>query len=514
MLKDEIKPIIETYEHLAGSGGSSHISDSTFDYNRNYYNATSGLLEHNRIIFDIYEGDLLTYVLADLERQFSKESFKQVKARVAPINVLKRLVDKLSKIYLKPPVRKVIGGAEKDQMIYDWYAEEMSLNVNMAIGNEFFNLFKNCALEPYLDNGAPRIRTLPSDRFFVYSTDRTNPLRPTHFAKIMGKAQLDDGPAKTVLYVYTKDEFIIVDEKGQPLRSMMEEVGNPEGVNPYGVLPFVYINRSKHDLIPTIDSDTLAMTKLFPILLSDLNYAVMYQAFSIMYGIDLDNENLKLSPNAFWNFKSDTERETKPQVGVIKPEVDTDKVLNLIKTQLTFWLQSKSVKPGAIGNIDVENMASGISKAIDEMDTSEDRQKQIPYFQQAEKELFTVIQAMHPVWMRDPNFQNRIAFSPALTLQVTFPEQKPLVDPSKLVDDVIKKIGSKLQSRKGAMKELYPEWSEDEIEQKLEEIDAETTVEMEEMTSGAMQGDTSQDDAQGNDGENDKEKEEDEEAAV
>lgn len=480
-LRDQIPLIVNEYQRLIGQGGTASKNIAQFNPEQRTIESTFNLLEHNRKLFDIYEGDLLTYVLQDLRAQLSQKSFEQVKHRAAPINILKRLIDKQSKIYINPPVREVDSDQEKDSELVEWYCKEFDLNTNMQMANEFFNLFKTCAIEPYLDDGCPRIRILPSDRFFVYSIDPICPNKPTHFVKVMGKLFQTDMAGKetvrTVLYIYSDEEFLAVDERGNVLTDVMERVNNPEGLNPIGRIPFVYINRSRHDLIPKPDTDTLSMAKLIPVLLSDINYAVMYQCFSIIYGVDLDQEGLTMAPNAFWSFKSDPNKETKPEVGVIKPQADIDKVLQLIQTELSMWLTSRSIKPGAMGTLTPENMASGIAKAIDEMDTSEDRQKQIPYFKNAEKELWDlIINYMHPIWMREHNFENRIAFSPGVCVNVTFPDQKPLIDPSKQIDDVIKKIESGLQSRRGALAELYPDWDDDQVEALLEEIDTERTI--------------------------------------
>ena len=125
-----------------------------------------------------------------------------------------------------------------------------------------------------------------------------------------------------------------------------------------------------------------------------------------------------------WNFKSDPDAQTKPQIGVIKPDVNIDKVIRLIRAEVAFWLQSRNIKPGAMGDLSVESLPSGISKAIDEMDTSEDRQRQTSFFKDAERVLFDlIINKMHPVWMRDPNFKMKQSFTPGFKVTAQFSEQ-------------------------------------------------------------------------------------------
>lgn len=449
-------------------------------------------LQHNNTLFNIYEGDLLTYLLEDLQKSLSPQSYEQIKNRVAPINLLKRMIDKLSQLYSKSPQRLVqtLDGKEagsKDQKLVEAYQKSMGIDTVGSLTNEFFNLFKGTLLEPYLDEGQPKARVVPSDRFFVHSTNMVNPLKPTHLVKIMGTYQAagKDGGERTVFYAYTKDEFLIFNDREGIETQMMADAyknGGEYGRNPYGAIPGVYINRSRFELTPKIDTDTLTMTKIIPILLSDVNFAAMFQAFSIVYGIDLDEQNLKMSPNAFWRFKSDPGNpESKPEVGVIKPEADIDKVLSLIHAQLSMWLNSRNIRPGAIGSINTENFQNGISKAIDEMDTCEDRKKQVPYFETAERDFWNlIVNHMHPVWMGQSDFTQRIAFSKGVTVETKFAEQRPMLDTSKQIDDELKLINGRLQSRKGALKALYPDWTEKQIEEKLAEVDSEQPVHDEE----------------------------------
>lgn len=445
-------------------------------------------LAHNETLFNIYEGDLLTYVLQDLKRQLSAKSYEQIAHRVPPINILKRLIDKLSKIYAKPPLRTFTEPSDQDTELLTFYEKAFDVNTTMGAANEFFNLFKTGYVEPYLYQGKPQLRVIPSDRCLPYSNDAVNPQQMTHFIKVMGTLKRMSYDAKgvattsedrTILYLYSDLEFLAVDDHGEVIQEIMqrEDIAKLGGENPFGKIPFIYVNRSRYMLIPIEDTDTLAMTKLIPILLADANFAAMFQAFSIIYGIDLDEEGLTMSPNAFWRFKSDPAKpNSKPEVGIIKPELDTDKMLALIKAELSLWLQSRNIKPGAMGELTLDRVASGIAKAIDEMDTSEDRQKQIPFFIKAESDLWDfVINHAHPIWMRDADFQNKMPFSPGAEVNTQFAEQKPLINYSQIIDDVVKKRDERLIDVKRALREIYPDDSDAQIDQRIADIQADKT---------------------------------------
>lgn len=442
------------------------------------YKKNSGILQHNACLFDIWEGNLLPYVLEIMAKQLSKNAYEQAEGRAAPINLLKRVIDKQSGLYLKPPMRMVQDGNETDKAVFEWYEGQFNTNLVMGLANHYFNLFKNFAIEPYLNKKLePRLRVIPSDRFFVLSTDRVEPNKPTHFVKVMGH-QNYNGEDKTIMYVYTADEFSIVNDKGETEINMMNEL-EMDGSNPYGAIPFIYQVKSSYSLMPVIDTDMMRMSTLFPLLLTDLNYATMFQSFSILYGIDVDEENLKMAPNAFWRFKSDAASNKEPKVGMIKPEVDTDKVINLIQAELAMWLQSKNIRPGNVGQLTSESFASGVSKMVDEMDTSDDRTKQIPFFKMAEEELWElVLEKMHPVWMRNSGYKQKLSFSSQASIEVTFREQLPNQDFEKVLREVKDQLSLGLMTQEMALKKLYPDASQEQIVELLSELQPkEITVE-------------------------------------
>ena len=178
-------------------------------------------LEHNKILFNIHEGNLMPYIMEDLKAQLNPKSYEIARLRIVPINVLKRIIDKLSKIYAKAPLRTINKGVEKDKELLDYYSESMNPNVVMSIANAMFNLCKNTFIEPFMDNGAPKLRVLPSHMFTVFSENSTNPLRPSHLVKIMREFKRMDGVTDTLYYLYTDKEFLAVNKEGEPVLEIM-----------------------------------------------------------------------------------------------------------------------------------------------------------------------------------------------------------------------------------------------------------------------------------------------------
>lgn len=428
----------------------------------------------------IQEGDLLPFVEIELAKQLSPKAFEVCRHRIPPINIQKRVVDKLSQIYAKPPTRKFAEGTgTQDKEMWDFYLESFGLDVSGQTLNEYFNLMKSCAWEPYLDaQFRPRVRELPKDRFFVMGLDPADPLRVTHLIKVMGRKIIERRVEKgtvtddvAVLFCYTDDEFLIVLSNGDVDEDEMIR-RRADGKNPFGVIPYVYLNRSKTSINAPADSDMYRMATLIPCLFADVNYALMFQAFSIWYGINVDTDTIPIAPNAYVSLKATQDNPgVKPELGVIKPEVDSDKALTVIMELISLWLQSRGIRPGSIGKANGENLTSGISKIVDEMDTSGDRQKQIPFFVRAEEELFQLVAyKMHPVWQRNPSFKEKRTFSKDLEYNVKFPEQISWQTRKELLEEIKFEMDAGLLSRETAFIKANPEMSPEERKGELEKI--------------------------------------------
>lgn len=426
---------------------------------------------HNDELIDIYEGNLMEHLDRDMKAQFSVQMYNQAVIRAVPINILPKVIDKLTNIYQTSVLRKVSDGSKSDENLLNWYEDKLSINDLLNQSNELFNLCKATLIQPYVYNEIPSLRVILNDRFIVYSSDSVDPTNPTDIILLMGKGKNNTD----IYYHYTADVFEIIDSEAKIQRDLMLEMDNYDGINPVGKLPFVYVNESPYRIAPKPDSDILKLTKIIPLMLTDLNVAAMYQSFSILYGIDVDDENLKMGPSAFWRFKSDATTNKAPSIGMLKPEVDYDQVLNLIQAELSMWMGTKGISASSVGNIkNGKNLASGISKVIDEMDTYEARQKQVTVYTKAEKTLWDLIlKTMNPYWVQNKLIPSQASFSPNAEVSVTFAAQLPMQSRGQVVSDLSAEYNAGFISRRRAMMKLNPELPEAEIDELILEIDAE-----------------------------------------
>lgn len=443
----------------------------------NYINSQRSYLKRNTELFDIYQGNLKPYVDSILRETLTSTYYNAIKRRILPINILKRVTDKLATVYSTDPTRT----ADSNEEILEMYENAYGFNKKMNFADEFTQLFKAYALKPQLIDGVPMLKVLPYDRFLVRGQDIRNPLRPTQFMEFIGKIQrLENGITKEieVWFIYTDEEFIAMDNDGGILPEFMKE---NEGINPFGFIPCFYGNRSEYSILPIQDSDTLELAKILPVLYTDLGGAVMFQCFSIIYGIDVDLENAKMSPNAFWSIKSDPQSEKNPQLGTIKPQADIDKVISYIKEIFSVWMESRGIRVGALGSLSSGNLASGVSKIIDEMDTFEAKKKSIDSFTSEEKEFWKFQGKMHNAWIDMGELRGAARLPEEWVVTTDFDEPRPITDRATEIKNNLDEVDAEVISMDTARKNLYPNWDQERIDMELEKI-------AEEKNSGMAEG--------------------------
>jgi hypothetical protein len=435
-------------------------------------------LKHNSDLFEILEGNINKFIRKELEDQLSPKAAAEALERSAPINVLRKVNDKLSKIYTTPVLRNVPNSLVDNELVSLY--EQDGINEYLGDSNFNFNSYKYSGVEPYFDADEKKIsmRVVPSHLFLAYGDNPRNPIEMTVWIKLFDEK----------MHLYSSDEFLSVTYDG---KIVTEDVGDTEWLNQYGVIPFGYVSRSKYLIVPMPDSDSKKMAVLLPVLISDLNFSAKYLSHPIIYGINVESDNLQRSPNVFWQLAT-TDDGKNPSVGSITPQADLAGIMDSIKEQLAMWLETKNIKASTIGISTADNAASGIALMIRNIDTSEDRKQQTSFFTNFEKRLWYKIAKIHNYHAaRGELIDNRQFTESIRDIEIVFGDQSPLEDPTTKVERLKIQVESKFMSRKEAMRELYPDKSEEAIEEMVMEIDQDSQVKMPVIVE-AMNGETTE----------------------
>ena len=437
------------------------MQDSVIQEILTYVRENRKYLDINFKLFEIYNNKIKKHIEDRIIFETQTENArKQILARLSPINILTKVIGKLSKVYLQDVKRKNkhddANAQENLQNFIDEFEFDVSLDSVMQKANELYNLNHCVAIEVNNIDGKNIIRVLPAHTFLPFSNHAEDHTIMTHFVKII---------EKDWYVIYDEEEYIELKE-GEKVDS---------GLHGAGRIPFVYINSNQFLLKPYEDEETLDMTLLLPLMLTDLNFALRFQSHSIVYGVNVDAKNLEMTPNSFWSFKSTGVEGDKPELGTIKPDVDSEKMLSTVQTQFSLWLDTKNIKTYGFApeGRQLANI-SGISKAIDNADVTDEIEKQIEVFKKAEYELFDLVKIM---------YNNKILASYPETVEVIPEEFCPIIiftrkseiietKREKLETEILK-LENSLTSRRKVLSVLNPDYTDAEIDNLLEEIDNE-----------------------------------------
>lgn len=467
-----------------------------------HINNNRDFLQFDLRLYRFYEGQIQKEIENSLaEEMVSPAAFKRAIQRIPSINIAKKVNDKLSKVYNEPANRTCSN--ETDIDVLRTLSAKGNLEAQLITANRMMNLNRRSAIELFIDEEKLKFKVLAAHQFLVFSDDPINTNKPTVFIKLLPKTQkqvqitVDKNgnkidPLSDIIYVdtyalYSDQEFMIIDSSGDVRTDLMGQMGATTTVNPFGVIPFVYLNTSKLDLLPYPNKAALDISILIPKLLTDLNYAAQFLSHSVIWTKNANLAGAEINPDAIVNLgDTDPANPTgEPEIGTIDPKTDIEGVLKLIEFQLASYLTTEGIKAGGIGNMDAGQDASGVSKIIDESDATDARKNQMEIFREVERDLWYKISKIQETASKAGLVEEKRLFSPDFpnNLSIKFAEIRPLESEKQKYEKI--KIGRelKLMTRKQALRELYPDLTEEQLQDRLESVEEELAKEKDEMLS-------------------------------
>jgi len=421
----------------------------------------------------MFNGNISIVVNDRIMKEFKRSNtIDELKHRIVPLNILYKIIYKLANVYNESPLRRAHDRNESDQDLVHMYEKYMEVNTRMKEANRYFKLYKATLIEIVLtDQGTPSIRNLPRHTYKVWSHSPTTPEKPDLIAKFL---ILDTDRKKARIAWWTADQHIITDGNGGVDEQMMMAIDNPEGINPYGTLPFIYINSSTYDVNPIPDQDLLDMPALIALLLSDLAFAVKYLSWAIIYTVGTGDTKLEFSPNSVISLDYGPEGQA-PQINTVRPVVDIDNVLRYCEFLVSSLLTTKNLSSSAIaGQLTAASPASGVARALDSAESQEDKKDQQAYFRRAEKEMWLKIaHEMVPYWRRTRQLAADInmEFSSTFDLTIFFPEPQIVMTEREMIELANLRVSSGWSTRRRELARMNPEMDDQQLEELMFEID-------------------------------------------
>jgi hypothetical protein len=352
----------------------------------------SDYLRKQNLLFRAFSGNLGPLFEERLSQMNSSSMINHMRNFKDLPNYFQKAVNKLSGIYSFDVTREW----KDNQDIYDYYIENMNPDLVLHRGNSLSNAMQSVLLEIYFKKGELKLRSIPNDKFWVWTNDSLDPTDPLVYIKIVSDVNSPDKRTWNQgvnYYLYTEDEFLSVNNFISKGSKKMKTDIMKEGENPLGFVPFTYVNYDAYNLIPEYETaaESLAINPGFN--LTSANVATHFQAYPIrtLKNVDKDRSQISINPDDVIILNSEEGSDKDPSLDELASSLDITKVLDLIKFQVTeyFFTKDCPIEDKASGN------KSDMALVISNVDTLENRKKQIEIFKVAEQDLWYKVGLYH-----------------------------------------------------------------------------------------------------------------------
>lgn len=358
---------------------------------------------NNRMYIRVLNDNLKEVLVEEVYSNIKSKTNRRDKASQSiNINILKKIVNKLSQIYNFEVKRT----PSTNQDLFDYYKKIIVPDTQMHRGNRLYNATKSVLMEIYLDSkNNIKWRPISNDKYFLWTDDVIEP----NIAKVVVKIidtitykcmETQNDITADLYFMYTDTEFLAIDSTGKIHEQYMPNRDTLDyGKNPFGFLQFVHINQDIENVMPTKDTDTLSTILQINDILTDAKVATYYQANPLVVAtnIDVKKSTLNRNPDSVIILNSKAGSTDTPDIKIIPSALQTDSATSLSKEILSMLLDTKGlvVKEGS-----ASVNKSGLSQMIENTDTTEVRKNQIQDFTPAEEELWEKTARMHN-WLID-----------------------------------------------------------------------------------------------------------------
>lgn len=413
----------------------------------------------------MYEGKTKPVIAEAILKEFKKpETVLELMSRLVPLNIPKKIINKLAGVYKEAPSRTVSNKDATDNDNLNKLEDCLEINIRMKEANRFFKLNKKALVEIYLDDfGKPSLRVVPAHNFHCFSYQTKKKANPNIIVKI-------DWVTEELTW-WSDESHWVTDMKGEVLNDKMTVMNNPEGENPFKFLPFEFINESSSTVNPLQDDDLLSVSIAIPVLLTDLLFGLKYQCWAIIWTVGKVG-NIPFNPNSVIELEFGDDGQA-PSINQIKPEIDSDKMLTVVMALVSLLLTTKNLSAGTISDqITAATAASGIAKILDSAESVEDKKDQQAYFLKAEQGIWTKLKEMMKYWKQYNLLNNEINFllPDDFAVNVVFQEPSPLMTEKEKIENSKLKLEAKLTTLKRELQNHYPDLDNDAIEELYLEI--------------------------------------------
>jgi hypothetical protein len=358
--------------------------------------------------FDCYMDNLKRYVDDAIVTQFSAKT-KSMMPVVASINLVKRIIDQQSTIYLEPPERVFIGTIDDDQVTFlRWLYKDLGFDSKSLKAERIFNLQNQThvyfrivnnriLMQPIYAHNLDVVESSDNpeeaEAYIISNFDKSDMVASDKINQII--ADNDDFKKSLERYtIWTEDYNFVFDGNG-------DIVGDPEDVyNPLGIIPIVEVSNTKDfTYFPANGSNLINFCIDYNVALSDLMFISRLQGFA-QGVISGDKEVLDKMTSVEFGAAHIIKLANSPDGNPTKMEFiqrgsDIQGSIQAIEVLLSTFLTSKGIDPKVVtGKGDALRYSSGIERLLAMVERFEAAKSSFDLFQNYEMRSLEIIKAI------------------------------------------------------------------------------------------------------------------------
>ncbi len=317
--------------------------------------------------YDYYKGRTEAYT----KGYFSDSLVKQIPCSI--INITKRVIDRISLVYMKAPIRDY-----SNESTPDYFYQK---NFKMQRAEKLCNLLECILLKPTWRNERIEYDIIRDWEPLFYDDDPLNPSAITYPLSVRSSV-LDTTPE---LWAYWDIDNHFIYEKGTGKKIILEE--NPEMANPYQMLPFVNCYRDGKPESSYFDTDAspdlIATNEATNVAEFNKNANIMFQSFGFGFitGSNIEKEKLDIGQDK-WSFLGHD-----GSLNMVSPPNSVPALNDSIKESYKMLAQNYHLSVSFVEGTTAE---SGVALRLRNQELMDSRRSDVERWKKIEEDIFGV----------------------------------------------------------------------------------------------------------------------------
>lgn len=466
--------------------------------------------------YQCYKDQTKTFVYGKLLNQFDKDTVEEMSYAMSNLAFVRKTTDKLARVYKYGVEREALGDERTTEAIHA-ATKECDVNSAFKKTNRFLKLNKNCVqyiipksvnldserktikplvLPPYLydaieltDNREKAGAYILSD----YDYRRIDPaIRSTVGLAAQSGVDPRDGQVFRVKSYSDGIDQKIADDPRDTNRfqgfifwsnkyhftcnDKGEIISEGEITNPIDVMPFVNYAEDQDGSFWSIGGDDLVDGAiLVNSMITNINHIAITQGYGqiVMTGKSLPR-NLKVGPNKAILLEQN-EGDPTPTFKFETASPPLDQLRSLVEMYVALYLTTNNLSTSGVSMTlnGGAGFPSGVAMMLDKAESMEDIEDQRQVFIDNEPIFWDIFSRWHKILKSEGSIVEElrnIEFANSFDLNIKFGEPKVLLSEKEQLEVVEQKLKLKLISRVDAMRLEWPDLTDDQIMEKLEEV--------------------------------------------